>query len=67
MSNISFEKSLSQLEDIVNQLEKGDLTLEQSVKLYEKGLNISVSCKKKLETAKLKIEEISHKIGDENV
>lgn len=54
---MSFEENLTELAEIVAKLEKGDLSLEKSVELYEKGLLISENCKKELDSAKLKIIE----------
>ena len=52
----SFEASLKQLEDVVQKLEKGELTLEQSLALYEEGIRLSRFCHAKLEEAEGKIE-----------
>ncbi len=52
----SFEDSLKKLETIVDKLEKGDLTLEDSLKLFEDGIGLSASCKKELEEAEGKVE-----------
>jgi exodeoxyribonuclease VII small subunit len=52
----SFEDSLKKLESIVDQLEKGDLSLEDSLKLFEEGVGLSAVCKKELETAEGKVE-----------
>ncbi len=52
-----FEEGIKKLEEIVNALENGDLSLEKSVELYSNGMEISVNCKKELEDAKLKINE----------
>lgn len=54
---LSFEEKLAELSKIVQNLEKGDLSLEKSVELYEKGMQISEDCKKELDSAKLKITE----------
>lgn len=54
---LSFEENLAELSKIVESLEKGDLSLEKSVELYEKGMQISEDCKKELDSAKLKITE----------
>jgi exodeoxyribonuclease VII small subunit len=51
-----FEDSLKQLETIVNQLEKGDLPLEESIKLFEEGIQLSSACKEELEAAEGKIQ-----------
>ena len=52
----SFEVALKQLEEIVQRLEKGELALEESLKLYEEGIHLSRLCHGKLEEAEGKIE-----------
>ena len=52
----SFEASLKKLETIVDQLEKGELTLEESLKLFEEGVGLSAACKKELEAAEGKVQ-----------
>ena len=52
----SFEAALKQLEEIVGKLEKGELTLEESLALYEEGIRLSRLCHAKLEEAEGKIE-----------
>ena len=52
----SFEESLKKLETIVEQLEKGDLALEDSLKLFEEGVNLSAACKQELEAAEGKVQ-----------
>ena len=52
----SFEESLKKLESIVEQLEKGDLALEDSLKLFEEGVNLSAACKQELEAAEGKVQ-----------
>jgi exodeoxyribonuclease VII small subunit len=52
----SFEESLKKLETIVEQLEKGDLTLEDSLKLFEEGVGLSAACKKELDAAEGKVQ-----------
>jgi exodeoxyribonuclease VII small subunit len=54
----SFEESLKKLETIVDQLEKGDLSLEESLKLFEQGVGLSAACKKELEEAEGKVETL---------
>ena len=63
--NKSFEESLLELEKIVSLLEKGELSLEESIKEYEKGMTLSVSLSKQIKDAKLKIEELKQ-AKDEN-
>jgi exodeoxyribonuclease VII small subunit len=51
-----FEESLKKLETIVDQLEKGDLSLEESLKLFEEGVALSANCKKELDEAEGKVQ-----------
>jgi exodeoxyribonuclease VII small subunit len=50
-----FESALKSLEEIVVRLESGDLTLDQSLELFEEGINISRFCNSKLEEAERKV------------
>jgi exodeoxyribonuclease VII small subunit len=52
----SFEEHLIALESVVERLERGDLSLEESVRLYEEGIKLSDACKKELEAAEGKIQ-----------
>jgi exodeoxyribonuclease VII small subunit len=52
----SFEESLKKLESIVETLEKGDLPLEDSIKLFEEGVGLSAACKKELDEAEGKVQ-----------
>ena len=52
----TFEESLKKLETIVDQLEKGDLPLEQSIKLFEEGVELSAVCKQELDAAEGKVQ-----------
>jgi exodeoxyribonuclease VII small subunit len=52
---MKFEQNISKLSEIVQTLEKGELSLEDSVALYTEGVKLSAECKKELEDAKLKI------------
>lgn len=54
----SFEQSLKKLETIVDKLEKGDLPLEESLKLFEEGVALSSACKQELEVAEGKVEQL---------
>jgi len=51
-----FEECLQRLEKLVDQLEKGDIPLEQALKLFEEGIQLSNSCRKELEEAEGKVE-----------
>jgi exodeoxyribonuclease VII small subunit len=51
-----FEECLQRLEVIVKEMERGDLALEQSLKLFEEGVALSGSCRKELEEAEGRVE-----------
>jgi exodeoxyribonuclease VII small subunit len=51
-----FEDQLKGLEGIVDKLEKGDLPLEESIKLFEEGVKLSEACKQELEAAEGRVE-----------
>jgi exodeoxyribonuclease VII small subunit len=56
MAEKKFEASMARLEEIVQELEKGDVPLEQSLKLFEEGIRLSRICNKRLEEAERKVE-----------
>ena len=59
MAEITFEKAIKELEEITNKLESGELSLDESMKLYEKGVKLSDKCAKQLNDAELKIKQLS--------
>lgn len=56
---INFEQSIEELENIVGQLEKGELPLEDSLKQFEKGINLAQKCQTILTQAEQKIEMLT--------
>ncbi|MDP3562013.1 MAG: exodeoxyribonuclease VII small subunit [Legionellaceae bacterium] len=56
---IQFETSIAELEAIVMQLEKGELSLEDSLKQFEKGITLARTCQETLNNAEQKIELLS--------
>jgi len=56
--NKDFESSLKKLEEIVTELEAGDLPLEKSIKAFEDGVKLTRHCQKLLTEAELKIEKL---------
>ena len=52
----TFEENVKQLETIVAQLERGDLPLDDSIKLFEEGMRLSGACKEQLEAAEGKVQ-----------
>jgi exodeoxyribonuclease VII small subunit len=59
----SFEASLDELEKVVKELEAGDLPLERSLELFEKGMALSETCRKQLENAETRVEMLIRKEG----
>lgn len=64
---MTFEENISKLSDIVGQLEKGDLPLDRSVKLYGDGVKLAEKCRKELENAKLKITQQEEKANESSI
>lgn len=60
MVKISFEKSLKQLEQIVQDLESGNLPLEKAMKKFEEGVKLSKYCSEKLDETEKKISVLLH-------
>lgn len=58
IKNLSFEDALSELETIVQQLERGDAPLEESIAIYQRGAKLKAHCEGKLKDAQLKVEKI---------
>jgi exodeoxyribonuclease VII small subunit len=56
MAGVKFEQAMARLEAIVGELEKGDLPLDESLKIFEEGIRLSKSCLKVLEDAERKVE-----------
>ena len=55
---LTFEESLKKLEEIIDQLESGEIDLEKSVELYEKGMVLKNNCDEKLKKVELQIKKI---------
>lgn len=58
-SNLTFEAALSRLEQIVRSMERGDVALEESMKLFEEGSALVRQCGKLLDEAELKVVKLS--------
>jgi exodeoxyribonuclease VII small subunit len=52
----SFEEQLAELETVVERLERGDLSLEENVSLFERGVTLSDACKKQLASAESRVQ-----------
>ena len=55
----SFESAMEQLETLVSRMESGDLSLEESLKAFERGVHLTRFCQDQLQKAELKIQELS--------
>jgi exodeoxyribonuclease VII small subunit len=60
---LSFEASLEELEKVVKELEGGDLSLERSLELFERGMGLSDTCRKQLEEAETRVEMLIRREG----
>jgi len=58
ISQLTFEEALAALEGIVQQLERGDVPLDQSISLYERGEQLRSACQQRLDAAQARIERI---------
>ncbi|MCF6328370.1 MAG: exodeoxyribonuclease VII small subunit [Henriciella sp.] len=58
VDKMSFEEALAELESIVRQLEQGDVELEQSIAIYERGAALKKHCQARLDAADLKVKQI---------
>ncbi len=58
VKDLNFEDALTELEDIVNRLERGDTSLDDSIKIYQRGAELKAHCEGKLKAAQLKVEKI---------
>lgn len=55
----TFEESLHRLEEIVEQLEQGNVSLDESIRMYEEGIALSKTCVEKLTQAEIKLKRLS--------
>ena len=59
ISEMSFEQAMAELETVVGKLERGDVALEDSIKLYERGAELKKRCETKLKEAEEKVAAIT--------
>lgn len=58
MAGLTFEQAMKELESIVDRLERGDVPLEESISLYERGAALKAHCDRTLKAAREKIEKV---------
>jgi exodeoxyribonuclease VII small subunit len=61
--SVNFEKALAELEKLVGEMEQGNLSLEESLKRFEKGIALTSDCQQALQKAELKVQELVEKDG----
>jgi len=66
MAKKTFEKSLETLEKITNDLENGELSLDDSLKKFDEGIKLAEFCNKKLDEAQAKVDILQNKNGEVN-
>lgn len=62
-NNKTFEDNLQRLEQIVRAMERGDVPLEESLKLFQEGTSLVENCGKLLDEAELKVKKVTAEIG----
>ena len=63
-TDINFEKAMEELEGIVEDLESGDLSLENSLKSFEKGIKLARQCQEQLSKAELQVQKLIEENGE---
>ena len=58
LEKLTFEKAMKELEEIVDSLDKGDVSLDQAIAAYDRGSQLKDYCEKKLQEAKMKVDTI---------
>jgi exodeoxyribonuclease VII small subunit len=58
ITELSFEEAYAELEETVSQLERGDLSLEEAIELFERGQALAARCNVQLDAAELKVRQL---------
>ena len=58
VADLSFEEAMAELEEVVTRLEQGDVKLEESINLYERGAALKARCEERLRLAEERVEQI---------
>lgn len=64
MSDVKFEESMENLKQVVSKLEKEDISLDEAIELYKKGIELSKECKDKLESAQELVKTVIDEAGN---
>ena len=66
LEQMNFEDAMKELENLVDSLDKGDVSLDEAIAAYDRGSQLKDHCQKKLNEAKMKVETIQSS-GDKNI
>ena len=66
LEKMTFEDAMNELENLVDSLDKGDVSLDEAISAYDRGSQLKDHCQKKLNEAKMKVETIQSS-GESNV
>ena len=58
LEKLTFEKAMKELEELVDSLDKGDISLDEAIAAYDRGSQLKYYCEKKLQEAKMKVDTI---------
>ena len=58
LEKLTFEEAMKELEELVDSLDKGDVSLDEAIAAYDRGSQLKDYCEKKLQEAKMKVETI---------
>lgn len=64
---LDYEAAVAELESLVERLEQGDISLEESLKLYEKGVLLTRDCQEELQTAEQKVQMLLQQSGQDTL
>jgi exodeoxyribonuclease VII small subunit len=64
IEDLSFEEAFAELEELVQQLEAGDLTLDQAMALFERGTALATQCNDRLDAAELRVQQLLSTPGE---
>ncbi|ABA58496.1 exodeoxyribonuclease VII small subunit [Nitrosococcus oceani] len=66
-NKLDFESALAELETLVSRMEQGEVSLEESLRLYERGVKLSQLCQETLRDAEQKVQILQQKQGKEQI
>ena len=67
IDRFTFEQSLEELQEVVKMLESGELSLDKSIELYRKGMDLAKQCHTKLEDAEQKVQQVVRENGNYHI